>query len=78
MEFGKELLVYMTFLAVAVPLVVQAIKKTDVIPKKMAPSSIYRFRCDSWATCARITWCRQPLCDGMGWWSSGGGRNRSI
>ncbi|EUJ51784.1 holin [Paenilisteria rocourtiae] len=37
MEFGKELLVYMTFLAVAVPLVVQAIKKTDVIPKKWLP-----------------------------------------
>ncbi|MBC6128063.1 holin [Listeria booriae] len=37
MEFGKELLVYMTFLAVAVPVVVQAIKKTGVIPKKWLP-----------------------------------------
>ncbi|MBC2318798.1 holin [Listeria booriae] len=37
MDFGKELLVYMTFLAVAVPLVIQAIKQTDIIPKKWLP-----------------------------------------
>ncbi|AQY50518.1 holin [Listeria weihenstephanensis FSL R9-0317] len=37
MEFGKELLAYMTFLAMVVPLVVQAIKKTGVIPKKWLP-----------------------------------------
>ncbi|MBC1937199.1 holin [Listeria grandensis] len=37
MEFGKELLVYMTFLAAIVPLMMQAIKKPGIIPKKWLP-----------------------------------------
>ncbi|PWS21554.1 holin, partial [Enterococcus faecium] len=38
MEFGKELLVYMTFLVVVTPLFVQAIKKTELIPSKWLPT----------------------------------------
>ncbi|MBC1801135.1 holin [Listeria booriae] len=37
MEFGKELLVYMTFLAVVVPVVIQAVKQAEVVPKKWLP-----------------------------------------
>lgn len=38
MEFGKELLVYMTFLVVVTPVFVQAIKKTELIPSKWLPT----------------------------------------
>ncbi|PNP87466.1 holin [Listeria newyorkensis] len=37
MEFGKELLVYMTFLAATVPVVIQALKQADLIQKKWLP-----------------------------------------
>ncbi|MBC2149484.1 holin [Listeria booriae] len=37
MEFGKELLGYMTFLAVVVPLIIQAVKKANFIPVKWLP-----------------------------------------
>ncbi|GAB1507958.1 hypothetical protein VFC2071_30060 [Listeria monocytogenes] len=38
MEFGKELLVYMTFLVVVTPVFVQAIKKTELVPSKWLPT----------------------------------------
>ncbi|EAH0034971.1 TPA: holin, partial [Listeria monocytogenes] len=38
MDFGKELLVYMTFLVVVTPVFVQAIKKTELIPSKWLPT----------------------------------------